>query len=106
MENNKNKPNKEGLNKILDPTLNTIHAFEDSYKLLVSSLNLGWQLKEPVLLSSSRADAEKWLSQFILKQPLFRQVCIITSPWTPQIEQLVNSKGWHVDRRNIKTPVN
>ena len=98
MENNKNKPNKEGLNRTLDPTHNAIYPFEDSYKLLVSSLNSGWQLKEPVLLSSSRKDAGKRLFQFILKQPLFKEVSIITSYWTPEIEQLVNIKGWHVDR--------
>jgi hypothetical protein len=80
-------------NKFIGSNLNDVFPFEASYIELHAALNSGWQLKEPVLLSSRRTDTGNCLSQFILNQPLFRQVFIIAFYWTPEIERFVNNKG-------------
>ena len=87
----------------LDEPVKVIYPYEDSHMLLVAALDSGWQVKEPIRLSPSELTKGKLLSQFILKQPLFREACFITSYWTPEIEQFVNKHGWRIDRTNLQT---
>lgn len=103
VDNNIDTIEKEDRFTILDEPVNVIYPYAESYILLVAALDSGWQVKEPIRLSPSELTKGKLLSQFRLKQPLFREVCFITCYWTPEIEQFVNKHGWRIDRTNLQT---
>lgn len=83
---------------MFDQPINVICSYDDSYWLLLAALDIGWQVKEPVLLSPRRNEGGKWVFHFTLKQPSNDQLCVITSYWSPEIELFVRKEGWQVDR--------
>jgi hypothetical protein len=75
---------------------------EETYRMLLAALDLGWQVVEPVFLRPQWGEGDQWVFHFVLKQNLMSQACLITTRYSPDIERLVFEEGWQVDRFPIK----
>jgi hypothetical protein len=85
----------------------SLHVFEkpgyfynsshESYRMLLSALDLGWYVEEPVYLRSRWNQEGEKVFLFILKHHSRSEPALITTRRTPEIERLVMKEGWQVD---------
>ena len=92
----------DGLWVILDEPGSLFSSSDESYRMLLAALDLGWQVEEPVYLRPRWNESSRWVFHFILKQKPMDPPRLLTTSQSPDIERLVTEEGWRVDRFPVK----
>jgi hypothetical protein len=80
-----------------------LHAYmlessEETYRMLLAALDLGWQVEEPVYLRPRWYAGDQWVYHFILKQKPGDLLRLISVRRSQAIESLVSEEGWLIER--------
>lgn len=75
-----------------------IDSSDETYRMLLSALDLGWQVEEPVYLRPRWYEGDQWVYHFILKQKQKDIPRLISARQSPAIERLILEEGWLVER--------
>jgi hypothetical protein len=70
---------------------------EESYRMLLAALDLGWQVEEPVYLRYRWDKDGERIFQFILIHHSREEPILLTTRQTPDIERLVIEERWQVN---------
>jgi hypothetical protein len=73
----------------------------ESYRMLLAALDLGWQVEEPVYLRPQWDQNDRWVFHFILKQNSMSAPRLITTRQSPDIERLVIEQGWQLENNYL-----
>lgn len=63
-------------------------------RTLLTAIDLGWQVDEPVEVTASRNDA--WIYSFVLTNPSLGQACRIYTSASPEIDQFIERNHYQV----------
>jgi hypothetical protein len=85
----------------LDSSECLIDSSDESYRMLLSALDLGWRVEEPVYFRPRWYAGDEWVFHFILKRQSMNSPRLITVRRNPALERLVSEEGWRVDRYQI-----
>ena len=80
----------------LEETHRPLGSSDESYRILLAALDLGWLVEEPVFLRPRWHDSGPWLFHFVIKNDK-NQSHLITTFKSPDVERLVIQEGWQVD---------
>lgn len=69
----------------------------NSYRLLLSALDAGWQVREPVYLRPRWSEAVPSVYHFILQRLPDNQPHIITVPVGAEVDDMIRLEGWRVE---------
>jgi hypothetical protein len=71
---------------------------DETYRMLLAALDLGWQVEEPVYLRPRWHEGDQWVYHFILKQKQKDFPRLISARQSPAIDRLILEEGWLVER--------
>lgn len=74
-----------------------LDSSDESYRMLLAALDLGWQVEEPVYFRPRWYEGDQWVFHFIIKKNSMNPPRLITTRQSPAIECLVQDEGWQVD---------
>jgi len=80
----------------------SLDSSDESYRMLLAALDLGWQVEEPVYFRPRWCEGDQWVFHFIIKKISKNPPRLITIRHSPVIEHLVLDEGWQVERYPIK----
>ena len=75
----------------------SLDSSDESYRMLLAALDLGWQVEEPVYFRPRWYEGDQWVFHFIIKKNSMNPPRLITTRQSPAIECLVQGEGWQVD---------
>jgi len=75
-----------------------LNSSNESYRLLLSALDLDWQVEEPVYLRPRWNQKSEWVYHFILKHRRMGSKKMITTRHNQEIERFVKKEGWEVEK--------
>lgn len=75
----------------------SLDSSDESYRMLLAALDLGWQVEEPVYFRPRWYEGDQWVFHFIIKKNSMNPPRLITTRHSPAIEGLVRDEGWQVD---------
>ena len=75
----------------------SLDSSDESYRMLLAALDLGWQVEEPVYFRPRWYEGDQWVFHFIIKKNSVNPPRLITTRHSPAIECLVQDEGWQVD---------
>ena len=76
---------------------NYLGSAQEHFRVLLSALDLGWQVEEPIYLRPRWGESGSWVYHFILKWGAAPKRRLVTVRRSPEIEQLIQQEGWQVD---------
>jgi hypothetical protein len=82
---------------VIDQPSYILSSSDESYRMLLAALDLGWQVEEPVYLRPRWDEEGEWVFHFILKKSSGDKPYLITTRHNMDIERLVIEEGWQVD---------
>ena len=79
-----------------------LDSSDESYRILLTALDLGWKVEEPVYFRPRWYEGGQWVFHFIIKKNSENSPHLITTRHSPAIERLILDEGWQVDRFPIQ----
>jgi hypothetical protein len=74
---------------------------DGNYLLLLSALDVGWYVEEPVYLQPRWGENSPLVYHFILRRPPFNQASLLIVPVNPEVDHLVRNEGWRVEETHF-----
>jgi hypothetical protein len=75
-------------------------SFAPLYLTLLSALNAGWKVQEPIVLYPDDSSAQQHTYHFVLRAPAsarqWKTCSVVAAPQCPQVERFIQQMGWRV----------
>jgi hypothetical protein len=75
---------------------------DESYRMLLAALDLGWKVQEPVYFRPRWHEGDEWVFHFIIEKNSMNPPRLITIRHGLAVVRLVLSEGWRVDRYPVQ----
>jgi hypothetical protein len=82
---------------LLQQPVSPSSAVEPRCRLLLSALDQGWVVEEPVYFRPRWSEDGAWVFHFILKHRDPERTQLLTVSPSPQIEGLISEEGWRLE---------
>ncbi len=73
-------------------------GMDSRFQLLLSALDSGWRIEEPVYLRPRWDEHGPWVYHFILRRSLLEAPRMISVPASPLVERFVRNEGLQISR--------
>jgi hypothetical protein len=82
---------------ILQQPVHPSHQIKQQLRILLSALDQGWQVMEPIYLRSRWGDEGPWVYHIILSRTSDGQHHLLTVPVSDETGALIQCEGWRID---------